>query len=170
MMHDEFAGVALRWRVALCANSAMRQSSRIRPRRHQGHVASWPGFEKATGFKPSDGRRASDKRRIEGGEAFDPPSGGFPDDDLIKSGILAESRADSCRRACGVPSSAARRSPNQHVEGIQADTARRQSIQYEGRRQHDLAQAVNQLGVTEAIKARWSETNGRGGLGVSWPR
>ena len=126
-----------------------------------------PQFEKATGFKPvvtADVAQVM-KRRIESGEPFDlAVLVDFQIDDLIKSGkILADSRADIMSSGIGVAVKRGVPKPDiSTVEAFKQTLLNAKSITYlkEGASTIHLRKLFDQLGITDAIKAKAVETQG----------
>ena len=132
-----------------------------------------PQFEKATGFRPEVTADVAQvmKRRIEGGEAFDlAVLVDFQIDDLIKSGkLVADSRADIMSSGIGVAVKRGAPKPDiSTVEAFKQTLLNAKSITYlkEGASTIHLRKLFNQLGITEAIKAKAVETAGRAGVGI----
>jgi molybdate transport system substrate-binding protein len=120
-----------------------------------------PEFEKATGLKPvvTSDVAAVMKRRIEGGEPFDlAVLVNFQIDDLIKSGkLVADTRADIMSSGIGV--AVKRGAPKPDISTVAAfkqAMLNAKSITYlkEGASTITLRKVFNQLGITEAIKAK----------------
>ncbi len=126
-----------------------------------------PQFEKATGFKPvvtADVAQVM-KRRIEGGEAFDlAVLVDFQIDDLIKSGkLLADTRTNIMSSGIGVAVKRGAPKPDiSTVEAFKQTLLNAKSITYlkEGASTIHLRKLFDQLGITEAIKAKAVETDG----------
>ena len=126
-----------------------------------------PQFEKATGFKPvvtADVAQVM-KRRIEGGEPFDlAVLVDFQIDDLIKSGkLVADSRTDIMSSGIGVAVKRGARKPDiSTVEAFKQTLLNAKSITYlkEGASTIHLRKVFDQLGITEAIRAKAVETQG----------
>ena len=125
------------------------------------------GFEKATGFRPEvvADVAAVMKRRIEGGEPFDlAVLVDFQIDDLIKSGkLLADSRADIMSSGIGVAVKRGAAKPDiSTVEAFKQTLLNAKSITYlkEGASTIHLRKVFDQLGITDAVKAKAVETQG----------
>ena len=124
-------------------------------------------FEKTSGLKPvvTADVAAVMKRRIEGGEPFDMAVlVDFQINDLIKSGkLLADSRTDIMSSGIGVAVKRGAPKPDiSTVEAFKATLLNAKSITYlkEGASTIHLRKVFDQLGITEAIKAKAVETNG----------
>ena len=126
-----------------------------------------PQFEKATGFKPvvtADVAQVM-KRRIEGGEPFDlAVLVDFQIDDLIKSGkLVADTRTNIMSSGIGVAVKRGAPKPDiSTVEAFKQTLLNANSITYlkEGASTIHLRKLFDQLGITEAIKAKAVETDG----------
>jgi molybdate transport system substrate-binding protein len=126
-----------------------------------------PQFQKATGFTPvvtADVAQVM-KRRIEGGEAFDlAVLVDFQIDDLIKSGkLLADTRTDIMSSGIGVAVKRGAPKPDiSTVEAFKQALLNAKSITYlkEGASTIHLRKLFDQLGITDAIKAKAVETQG----------
>jgi molybdate transport system substrate-binding protein len=124
-------------------------------------------FEKSTGFKPvvvAD-VAAVMKRRIEAGEPFDlAVLVDFQTDDLIKSGrLLADSRADIMSSGIGVAVKRGAPKPDiGTVEAFKQTLLKAKSVTYlkEGASTIHLRKVFDQLGITDAIRAKAVETAG----------
>ena len=126
-----------------------------------------PQFEKATGFRPEVTADVAQvmKRRIEGGEAFDlAVLVDFQINDLIKTGkLLADSRADIMSSSIGVAVKRGAPKPDiSTVDAFKQTLLNAKSITYlkEGASTIHLRKVFDQLGITEAIKAKTVETQG----------
>ena len=126
-----------------------------------------PQFEKATGFRPEVTADVAQvmKRRIEGGEPFDlAVLVDFQIDDLIKSGkLLADTRTNIMSSGIGVAvKRGAPKSDISTVDAFKQTLLNAKSITYlkEGASTIHLRKVFDQLGITEAIKAKAVETAG----------
>ena len=126
-----------------------------------------PQFEKATGFRPEVTADVAQvmKRRIEGGEPFDlAVLVDFQIDDLIKSGkLLADTRTNIMSSSIGVAVKRGAPKPDiSTVEAFKQALLNARSITYlkEGASTIHLRKLFDQLGLTEAVKAKAVETQG----------
>ena len=126
-----------------------------------------PQFEKATGFRPEVTADVAQvmKRRIEGGEPFDlAVLVDFQIDDLIKSGkLLADTRTNIMSSSIGVAVKRGAPKPDiSTVEAFKQALLNAKSITYlkEGASTIHLRKLFDQLGITEAVKAKAVETQG----------
>jgi molybdate transport system substrate-binding protein len=126
-----------------------------------------PQFEKATGFRPEVTADVAQvmKRRIEGGEPFDlAVLVDFQIDDLIKSGkLLADTRTNIMSSGIGVAVKRGAPKPDiGTVDAFKQTLLNAKSITYlkEGASTIHLRKVFDQLGITEAIRAKAVETAG----------